>query len=129
MTQRLMLDTNIYDLVVARAGFAARLDRAVRAGHVEILRTPVQEDEIARIPDAIKRTAMRKVPGRKIPAVLPASGPLPSEDVLIAMTAAAEADVLVTEDRELREHIEATSPRLEIWPFDRLVRFIDSLPE
>ena len=129
MAKRLMLDTNIYDLIVARPGFAARLHHAVRAGHVEILRTRVQDEEIARIPDAAKRAAMRSVPGRRIPTVSPAPGPWPAEDDMIAMTAAAGADVLVTEDKELRARVEATTPDLDVWGFDQLVGFIDALPQ
>jgi predicted nucleic acid-binding protein len=123
--KRVMLDTNVYDLVVARAGFTARLQQAVRAGAVEILRTRVQEEEIARIPDPKKRAALRKIPGRRIETVSPPPGPWPSDDALIAMTAEAEADALVTEDKELRERVAAT--RLEVWRFDQLVDFIGSL--
>ena len=117
-----MLDTNIYDLIVARPGFAARLERAVGDGRIEILRTSVQEDEIARMPDAAKRAAMQRISGRRIPVserALGTSGPLPSDDMLIAVTAEDEADVLVTEDKEIQA-------RIEIWRFDRLVRFIDA---
>ena len=123
-----MLDTNIYDLITARPGFGARLHRAVRAGTIDILRTRVQEEEIARIPDAAKRAAMRAIPGRSIPTVSPAPGPWPTEDALIAMTAAAGAEVLVTEDRELRARVEATTSRLEVWRFDQLVAFVEAPP-
>ena len=132
MTKRLMLDTNIYDRIVARDGFTARLVRAVRRQQVEILRTPVQDEEIRRIPDAARRAAMQKVPFRRIPtneAAWSATTPMPSEDDLIAATAEAAADVLVTEDRDLSERVTAKGTKLEVWSFDRLVRFIDYLPE
>ena len=127
-----MLDTNIYDLIVARNGLTARLTQAVRARQIEILRTRVQDEEIARIPDAVRRAAMQKVPFRRIPtneAAWSAATPHPSEDDMIAATAEAAADVLVTEDRELRERVKAKGTSLEVWSFDRLVRFIDALPE
>lgn len=126
-----MLDTNVYDRIVARPGFTARLVRAVRSRQVEILRTPVQDQEIQRIPDAARRAAMQKVPFRRVPVSAAAwrASPPPSEDDLIAATAEAEADVLVTEDKELRERVAATTSRLEAWCFDQLVAFIEALPE
>lgn len=126
-----MLDTNVYDRIVARDGFTARVAQAVRSGQVEILRTRVQDEEIARIPDAARRAAMQKVPFRRIPtneAAWSAANPHPSEDDMIAATAEAEADVLVTEDKDLSERVKARRTKLDVWSFDRLVRFIDALP-
>ncbi len=126
-----MLDTNVYDRIVARDGFTARLVGAVRSGEIEILRTPIQDQEIARIPDATRRAAMQTVPFRRVPVSAAAwrAAPPPSEDDLIAATAEAEADVLVTEDRELRERVEAKGSGLEVWCFDQLVGFIETLSE
>ncbi len=127
-----MLDTNVYDRIVARAGFTARLARAVRSGEIEILRTRVQDEEIQRIPDAVRRAAMQKVPFRRIPtneAAWSAGNPHPSEDDMIAATAEAAADVLVTEDKDLGERVKATTRRLEVWRFDQLVGFIEALPD
>ncbi len=127
-----MLDTNVYDRIVARAGFTARLARAVQNGEIEILRTRVQDEEIQRIPDAVRRAAMQKVPFRRIPtneAAWSAGNPHPSEDDMIAATAEAAADVLVTEDKDLGERVKATTRRLEVWRFDQLVGFIEALPD
>ena len=127
-----MLDTNIYDRIVARAGFTARLARAVRSGEIEILRTRVQDEEIQRIPDAARRAAMQKVPFRRIPtneAAWSQANPHPSEDDMIAATAEAAADVLVTEDKDLRERVTAKGTGLDVWRFDQLVAFIDTLSE
>jgi predicted nucleic acid-binding protein len=128
--KRVMLDTNIYDLIVARRGFGERLDRAIESGDIEILRTRVQEEEIARIPDAVRRAAMRKVRGRLVEtseaawAGLP-KGRTPSADALIAATAAECADVLVSEDKELRALV---AGGIEVWRFADLVAYVDSLP-
>lgn len=127
-----MLDTNVYDRIVARAGFTARLARAVRSGEIEILRTRVQDEEIQRIPDAVRRAAMQKVPFRRIPtneAAWSAGNPHPSEDDMIAATAEAAADVLVTEDKDLGDHVMATTRHLKVWRFDQLVGFIEALPD
>jgi predicted nucleic acid-binding protein len=122
-----MLDTNIYDLIVARRGLAERLDRAVLAGEIEILRTRVQDEEIARIPDAARRAAMRRIRSRIVPVsdAAWASTRPPSEDAQIAATAAEFADVLVTEDREMRER--AAAHPIEVWRFEELVKFVESL--
>jgi rRNA-processing protein FCF1 len=132
MAKRLMLDTNIYDLVVARRGLAARLNRAVESGQIEILRTRVQEEEIARIPNAARRAAMRQVRGRTIPtSEAPwaglAKGRAPSEDELIAATARENAAVLVTEDQELRRN--AKDSGLDAWCFAELVQYVGSLSD
>ncbi len=124
-----MLDTNVYDLVVTRSGFTDRLNRAVEAGHVDVVRTRVQENEIARIQSASRRAAIRKIRGRTVPTISPPPGPWPSDDTLIALTAEVSADALVTEDKELRERVQAASNRLEAWSFAHLVQFIDALPE
>lgn len=123
-----MLDTNVYDLIVARPGFTRHLEQAVRARQIDILRTRVQEEEIARIPDAVKRAAMRRVPGRKVETASPAPGPWPSEDALIALTAASDADVLVTEDKALRARVASEGAGLEVWGFDQLVAFVETPP-
>jgi len=135
MVRTLMFDTNVYDLIVARRGFTERLARLVEAGRIDIVRMHVQEDEIGRIPDAAKRRAMQKVPGRKVPASETAwAAPgraglrfIPSEDDLIAATAAAEADVLVTEDRMLRQR--AATLGIEAWSFEQFAHFADALPD
>jgi predicted nucleic acid-binding protein len=128
--KRVMLDTNVYDLIVARRGFTEHLNAAVEAGAIEILRTRVQDEEIARIPDAARRAAMRKVRSRAIPTSEAAwtglpKGHAPSEDALIAATALESADVLVSEDRTLRSLV---AGRIEAWRFAELVAYVDSLP-
>ncbi len=153
MPKKLMLDTNIYDRIIARRGFTDRLNQAVVAGHIEILRTHIQDDEIARIPNAAKQAEMRKVRVRKIPTSGAAWGmsrwgearwggsgavkfsditkgnPIHAEDALIAMTAEVEADVLVTEDRAMETRVREKSKRLEVWRFDQLVTFVEGFPE
>jgi len=126
MAKRLMLDTNVYDLIVARRGFAERLNQAVLAGAIEILKTRVQDEEIARIPNARKRAAMRAIRSRVVPVSAAAwSGPrAPSEDAQILATAAEAVDVLVTEDKEMRER--AAAQPIEVWGFDALVAFVEA---
>jgi len=153
MPKKLMLDTNIYDRIIARRGFTERLNQAVVAGHIEILRTHIQDDEIARIPNAARQAEMRKVRARKIATNGAAWGvsrwgdaswggagsvrfgdiakgnPIHAEDALIAMTAEAEADVLVTEDRAMEARVKAKSRHLDVWRFAQLVEFVEALPQ
>ncbi len=131
MPKRLMLDTNVYDLIVARRGFVERLNRAVENGEIEILRTRVQEEEIARIPDGVKRAAMRSVRGRTVavsdtPWREMPKGRAPSEDALIVATAEESAEVLVTEDKDLATRAKEGG-RLEVWRFKDLVGFVEAL--
>lgn len=131
MPKRLMLDTNVYDLIVARRGFVERLNRAVENGEIEILRTRVQEEEIARIPDGAKRAAMRSVRGRTVavsdtPWREMPKGRAPSEDALIVATAEESAEVLVTEDKDLATRAKEGG-RLDVWRFKDLVAFVEAL--
>ncbi|MBM3547753.1 MAG: hypothetical protein FJX54_12440 [Alphaproteobacteria bacterium] len=126
MPKRLMLDTNVYDLIVAKHGFAERVNRAVVAGEIEILRTRIHDEEMARIPNAAKRAAMRAIRSRLVPvseAAWSKDGPPPSADAQIAATAAETVDVLVTEDKDLRAEAKR---HVEVWRFEELVAFVGS---
>jgi len=149
MPRKLMLDTNIYDRIIARRGFTDQLNQAVVAGHIEILRTHIQDDEIARIPNVTKQAEMRKVRARKVSTTGAAWGvskwgearwsgsgavkfgdiakgnPIHAEDALIAMTAEVEADVLVTEDRAMEARVKEKTEHLEVWRFAQLVDFVE----
>ncbi|MEC4890060.1 MAG: hypothetical protein RI101_08360 [Nitrospira sp.] len=56
--------------------------------------------------------------------VFTTSGRGKMQDALIGATAAAKADVLVTDDRTLTKRVMAHTMRCEIWTFERLVRFL-----
>ncbi|MSO85492.1 MAG: hypothetical protein EXR02_06765 [Rhodospirillales bacterium] len=115
---KIMLDSNVYDQIIARDGFSNRLNEAVQRGHIEILKTHIQDDELTRIPDPEKVRAVSEVPGQEINtsgSVWGVSkwgkscwgdGPADikfddiqrgnskhTNDALIAITAAAQADV------------------------------------
>jgi hypothetical protein len=150
---KVMLDSNVHDEVIAVPGFSDRLRRAIVAGDIQIVTTHVQRDELERIADPVKRAAALDVPG----AVTATAGavwsvsrcdqakygegdgdikyaeifkgnPRDIEDALIAITAASEVDVLVTQEKtKLPSRILATGSKLKVWDFDRLRRYVDDL--
>lgn len=154
MPMKVMLDSMIYDEIVAKEGFSRLLEDAVKCGHVVILKTHIQDDQLADIPNECRREAVAKVPGHKIPTSAAIWGvskwneacwgdsagdikishiqkgkPKHSADALIAVTAALHADVLVTHDVQLRKRVEVTGSNLKVWDFKEFCGFIESLPQ
>jgi len=140
---RFMLDTMIFDHVVADAPFAEALRVAAEAGQITIVTTHVQEDQIAAIPDADKREAVLRIPRSVVPttgfaldvsrlgmarfadeqtsATIERIGqrhPKNVKDALIAATACDEADALVTEDKTLRKRIVREGLKVSVLTFE-----------
>ena len=145
-----MLDTQIYDRIVETEGMSKRLNQLSRDGQLTLLTTHIQEDELAQIADAQKKTAI----GRIERTLVPTSGAIAdvsrsdlatygngaiggvtigdirsnsgrhARDALIATTAARDADALVTEDRRLANRMRALGPKCAIWDFIQFVRFV-----
>lgn len=139
---RLMLDTMIYDLLVADPPLLDGLIELVDRGDVEVLTTHVQEDELAAIPDAAKRASIARVPRRQVAtshfvlgtsrldhARLGEPGDFEAlrggmdhlghtHDALIGATAAYERAVLVTEDARLASR--AAAAGVTVWNFEEL---------
>ncbi len=143
-----MLDTMIYDKVVDTPGMLELLLRLVEEGEVEILATHIQEDELASIPDERKRAEVAKVPRQ----VIPTSGAVwgtskwggatwgdgseggvgideirsekrgHTHDALIATSASANVDVLVTDDNRLKNRLKDSDARCEVWTFKEFRR-------
>ncbi len=149
---RIMLDTNIYDQICARRDLPRKVNDAHHAGKVLILCTHIQQDEIAQIPDEDKRAIMSSVVGTRIATSGAAwgvsrwglstwgdgSGDVRIGDIatssgnhvrdgLIASTDAAAADVLVTEDQRLQKRVCRASSTLEVWDFQKFVKYIEGL--
>lgn len=147
---KIMLDTQIYDLIVDIPGMAKRLNQLSREGKVLVLYTHIQEDELANIPDEQKRVAIAQIIRKKVVtsgAVYGvskygqatygdgSSGGISisdirslsrkhTKDALIATTTARNADVLVTEDKRLANRIKTLSPSCEVWGFDKLKDYV-----
>jgi hypothetical protein len=152
---KIMLDSNVHDKVIAVPGFVDRMRAAIETGHIKIVTTHIQRDELGRIPDPAKRSAALDVPGT-VTATAGAiwnvsrwdqarfgegasdikytdifkGNPRDIEDALITITAASEADVLVTQETgKLLKRILATGSKLAVWDFERLRRYIDGLED
>lgn len=114
-----MLDTNCFD----RAASIRDLLKGV-----VILTTPVQEAEIAAIPDPVRRKAVQAVERLVIP--LPEPGPelMPSPkhrgDALIGAAAAGGADILVTEDAAFARRMAAAGGPCRVLAFDAFLQFL-----
>lgn len=151
MPRRFILDTHIYDEIVAAPAMPEQLARLQEAREIIILQTHIERDELTMIPDEQKRAATLAIQVTTIPTsggVLDLSkwgeftwgegsgdvkiGDVRSEsgnhnrDALIAATASAEADVLVTHDNRLTNCVHEVSA-LPVWTFAQFREFIESL--
>ena len=149
--RRVVLDTQIYDMIVAVPGLPERLAHLRAAGSLVILQTHVERDELDAIPDEQKKAAVLAVPVTAMHtsgAVWGVSkwdqatwgggsGDVKIDDVrseaanhlrdaLIASTAAASADSLVTEDKRLANRVRAASA-FPVWDFAQFLAFVESL--
>ena len=148
-----MLDSNVYDKIVKTTGMLDRLNDLSAAGEIVILTMHVQEHQLAATPpkNEVKKAKIQKVkrtrvaPSAFLWGITPwgeapwgsdgSEGGLsvfdvitPSgndvEDALIASTASAEADVLVTEDARLRKRVLRRGIRCRVWTFKHLKDYI-----
>lgn len=152
---KMMFDTTGYNALAVNPEAFERLRALVEIGAIDVLKTHIQEDELRNTESEAKRTDLLAV-YHALGTEVPTSGgiwdvsrwdkfkwgdgegdvKLPDvtsenrnhlEDALIAATAAAEADVLVTDDRRLTNRIGATGSRVEVWGFERLATYLRSL--
>jgi len=149
--KRVMIDSNVYDEIVAVPGLTSTLRRLIHEGDLELVVCHVQEDEIQRTPDPAWRETLESVPvSREVPSAVfvlgwsrlgrarlggEQQGDLSYEglagpnrrnvgDALIALTAANEADALVTQEHRLQSQL-ASKP-LPVWTFDDFHKWVVS---
>lgn len=149
-----MIDTNIVDRIVVVEGLSGRLQNLHHSGRLTILITHIQQDEIGETPDAKRerRKRLEETIAKIEPQVVPTDGFVlgrsrlglaafgdgesidrfrqgkikRTNDALIAATAAARADVLVTENTKhfKRSRIKALGFQFELWDFKRFLEHI-----
>ena len=68
---KIMVDTNIYDKIIETPGMLERLNSHTADGHLTVLTTFVQEEQIAAITDTEKRKMIQSIQRTKVP---PAAG-------------------------------------------------------
>jgi hypothetical protein len=149
---RFMLDTMVFDLIVADAAFAEAVRGAVHNASITIVTTHIQEDQIAAMPAGEKRDAVERIPRRVVPttgfaldvsrldmarladdetsAAIERIGRRKLRDVqdaLIAATTPDEADALVTEDQTLRKRIRREGLELTLFSFEEFRAYVSGL--
>ncbi len=149
---RFMLDTMVFDRIVADAAFGEAVRAAVRSGSITIVTTHIQEDQIAAIPADEKRNAIMRIPRRVVPTtgfVLDVSrlgmARFADEetsatierigrrhlrtvkDALIAASTHDEAEALVTEDQMLRKRIRREGLKLTLFTFEEFRAHVSRL--
>lgn len=155
--KRITFDSHIVDAIGATPGLLSAIQRAYRAGALELVTTHIQSDELAEITDPDKRARLLAIYNALPTSWVPTDGfvlgysrldmarlgggewtgvsidDLDSphrkhrRDALIGTTAAGEADVLVTNDRRLARRMRGASAPCEIWGFDQFRRFVESV--
>jgi len=148
-----MLDTQIYDLIIAVPGLVDHINRLTAEDKITILCTHIQNDELSDIPDEHKRAEVSRINRQQVTTAggvwgvskwdaftwgdgsssgitldqirSPSKGH--TKDALIATTAARDADVLVTQDRRLANRVSATSASCEVWSLEQFKSYISSL--
>ncbi len=122
---RAMIDTMVFDRLVDDPEAFEAIAQAVRERRLALFTTPVQEAQLAAVADPRRRKQLRTVPREVLPtrddAV--ADGRRHVADAMIADTALARCDLLVTEDRRLTER--SLAQGLEVWNVERLLAWVD----
>jgi len=147
---KIMLDTQIYDLLAAKPALIVSLNTLQQASAVSILSTQIQEDELAGIKDAGKAAEVAKIRRERVSTAgavfgvskygtgtygdgsdsgisidevrSPSKGH--TRDALIATSASKHADVLVTEDDRLARRLSNLTPRCQVWSFSMFEKWI-----
>lgn len=147
--KRVMIDSNVYDEIVAVPGLTSTLGRLIDEGDLELVVCHVQEDEIHATSDSVKRETLATTPVSRIVHssvfVLGVSrldkarlgeerqGDLSYEklagpnrrharDAAIALAAAYEVDALVTQEHRLQSQL--ASKALPVWTFDDFHKWV-----
>ena len=111
---RVMFDSNAYDAIL-RHGDVERIE----AGMFSVITTAAQEDELRQIADPARRAALLEI----FHALHAATAEVPagwdaSRDHIIGQAAAENCDLLVTDDRDLHEHLAVQAPKLRVLTYE-----------
>jgi predicted nucleic acid-binding protein len=120
-----MIDTMVFDRLVDDPEAFEAVKAALRERRLALFTTPVQEAQIAAVSDPRRRKQLRTVRREVVPTRgdAAADGRRHVADAMIAETARASCDLLVTEDRRLTER--SLAQGLEVWNVDRLLAWVD----
>lgn len=111
---RVMFDTNAYDQILRHKDV-----ERIAAGMFSVVTTAAQEDELRQIADPARRAALLEIFHALHAATAEVSaGWAASRDQLIGQAAAKHCELLVTNDRGLRETLAVQAPRLRVLSYD-----------
>jgi len=114
MTLRVMFDSNAYDAIL-RHGDAER----IVASGLGLVTTDVQGDELRQIADRQRREALLDLLHRLGGHIVATSTPWESaRDMALGLAARDHCDLLVTDDRGLRETLAADAPNLRVLTYE-----------
>lgn len=147
---RVMLDSNVHDLIVANPATRDAINRRINDGRLRLIATHVQRDELSRAP-ADRRDALLCVYGQAISVntkgaiwdvsnwdeanygtddenasidAMMSGNPKHAEDALIASTASGEADALVTNETRLASKIQRAGFSVKVWSWNEFVAWL-----
>lgn len=148
--KRILIDSMIIDLIAATPGLVERIQRAAANGALVIIETHILRDQLSNTADPERRRLLLQVydalPKRAVEtrgivldvsrfdeaefcdsdvAGLATGGRGGMHDALLASTALAKADVLVTEDTTLRKKVKKLQPGCEVWTWADFRRFVE----
>jgi hypothetical protein len=146
---RFSLDSNAFDRIAESDKTVELVRRATETGSIQLLSTHVQRDELAAIPDPVRRERVARIPTSDVPtygfvvgvsrlgmarlgdearyeAMTGGNRQKHAHDALIAMTAQYEDTVLVSEDRRLRNRAESELG-VEAWSWQRFREHLESV--
>ncbi|PIC86115.1 hypothetical protein CSV72_09875 [Sporosarcina sp. P20a] len=140
---KVMIDTNIYDCLIVDEEVLSLVRSLIGEEIIEILTTHIQIDEVNNVNDITMRNNLLTVPTNEIKTRILVIGhsrigkskigigkengikfisihkdnPKHINDAIIAVTANANADILVTEDKKLKQKVQAQSSKLQVWNY------------
>jgi predicted nucleic acid-binding protein len=106
---RVMFDSNAYDAILKHQD-----SERIKAARLDVVRTDAQEEEVAQIRDGLKRNQLMSLLMQGQPVVAPEMPWDTSRDLIIGITAAMHADILVTDDKGLTMQLAKTAPQLHV---------------
>jgi predicted nucleic acid-binding protein len=148
--KRIMLDSNVHDLIVADKAAKAAILKRLADGLLKLVSTHVQRDELSQAPSP-KRDALLAIyelndvvqttgavwdvshwdqstygsdeVNASIEALM-AGNPNHAEDALIAATAAGQVEVLVTNETRLASKIQRAGFAVNVWSWGQFVEWL-----
>jgi len=147
---RIMLDSNVHDLVAADQAVLTAIRQRIADGRLKLVSTHVQRDELSGAPEQ-KRAALLAIYelSEKVSTTgavwdvsswdecnwgteevnasivaLMAGNTKHAEDALIAATAAGEADILVTNEIRLASKIQRAGFSVKVWSWGQFVAWL-----